>query len=181
MPLSDSVCRVSLPAHLGPGPQPLSPQPAPATPPTLRPCCGPPLPATHHVPLELVCTHTPGFILFPWLAPLHPAMHTLWEWRPARLCPHLPGPRALAQPASQWRFTPGSAWVQSGQGEASKLTLVVNFRPCRGPYFCWKYLNVHLQRVSSTRSRWSEELIPVVLVIGIRHLCVSSSWEHLVS
>lgn len=114
MPLSDSVGTVSLPAHQGPGPHPSSPSPAPAAPPAFRPCCRPPLPAARRVPLELASTHTPGLILFPWLAPLHPVMHTLWERRPARLCPGLPGPWALARPASQRALHPlvglGAVW-----------------------------------------------------------------------
>lgn len=100
----------------------LAPTPAPLTCPCrsslFLPCCRPPPPAAHRVPLELASTHTPGLILFPWLAPLHPAMHTLWERRPARLCWHLLGPWALARPASQRALHPmvglGAVWSVGG-------------------------------------------------------------------
>ena len=182
MPLSDSVGTVSLPAHQGPGPHPLPPSPAHAAPPSFCPAADPLLqllivcPLSWHPPTPLGSFSFPG-----WLPSTLQCTPCGNEDQPACAGTSWAPGHWHGQRVSEC-FTPWSAWVRFGQWEASKLTSVVNFKPCRGPYLCWKYLTVHLQRVSSTPFRWSKALTPVVLVIGTRQPCVCQVLErHLVS
>ena len=163
---------MSLPAHPGPGPHP--------------PNLHPPL------PLPSALASDPLFQLLivcpsnwcpptPWAHSLSlagsppPCNAHLVGTKTGPPVPAPPGPPGTGMASKSVALHPrvglGAVWSAGG----IQADLGSELQTLRGPLLLLEIPNVHLQRVSSTHSRWSKELIPVVLVIGIRHLCVSSS------